>query len=409
MRLIRNFIKRIYFRYFFKVQKGKCIFIPHDGICINDKASIISYKADNCLIFVRYILDNSLYNNKEIVVVSTTQEQAEKEEKYCQNNYPNANIHIIPGLSNPANRKLREEWASSEYIFCSEEKFPYKKKKGQHYLCLSYYPISLKNDCYCSTTQHMGYRAQNTNKPDVIVSSSLVNSQIDSAAFELPFYKFLPIGKVRSDVLLEHENLSHVRNILQKLCGDYKYSKIILYTPTHRDYERATFDIKRSILGFDVNREKFEQFLKENEILIVCKLHPFQNKQVVDVNLPNGVVNFTGNEKFGLIELMKVSDMLMTDYTSTYVDYLLLDKPVIFNFYDKEMYEKSRGLAFYPFEKICAGEIFTDEASFYHAVKETIQFPNKHANLRKEMTEHLNTYHINVCEKTYDTIFIKGI
>ena len=58
---IPSWIKNFYFRYFFKVKKGRCLFIPHPGFCKNDKASIINYKADNCLIFVRYMLDNGLY------------------------------------------------------------------------------------------------------------------------------------------------------------------------------------------------------------------------------------------------------------------------------------------------------------------------------------------------------------
>lgn len=402
---ITRYIRSFYYRYMAHVQKGKCLFIPHDGFCLNDKASIKNYKADNCLIFVRYLLDKGLYQDKELVVISTTPENAAKEQEFCKQKYPDANIRIIPGIANFNKGVFRAEWSTSEYIIESEMKFIYPQKESQKYISLSYYPISLKNDCYCEITKHKGYRAQQTQKPDYAVSSSLVNSQIDAAANEMPFYKFIPIGKVRSDILLEKEDVTFVREYLQKQAGECKFNKIILYTPTHRDYERSTFDIKRSILGFDVNKDKFEQFLHQNGLLIVCKLHPFQNSQVVDTTLPKGVVNFTGTKDFGLIELMKASDMLMTDYTSTYIDYLLLNKPVIFNFYDKDIYEKTRGLAFYPYEKICAGEIFTDEESFYRAVEATLQNPDKYANMRRNVTEHLNTYHKDVCKKTYKLIF----
>lgn len=395
------FIRNLYFRYFFQVKKGKCLFIPHPGFCKLDKASIINYKADNCLIFVRYLLENNLYADKELVVVSTTPERAQNEQAFCRENYPKANIRIIPEIS----RIIKAEWASSERIFRSEDSFPIRKKKGQKYICLSYYPISLKNDCYGPQTMHLGYRAKLTSEVDIMVSSSLINSQMDSVAFEIPFYKFLPIGKMRSDILLHDEDVSFVRDYFKTRCGDYLFAKIILYTPTHRDYENTIFDIKRSILGFEYDKKKFEHFLQENKLLIVCKLHPHQNTEVVDTELPMGVVNFKGSENFGLVELMKASDILMTDYTSTYVDYLLLDKPVLFNFYDKDIYEEKRGLAFYPFEQICAGEIFKDEKSFYQAVTTTLKEPKKHARERLDMLEHLNTYHTNVCEKTYNAIF----
>ena len=398
---IPSWIKNFYFRYFFTVKKGRCLFIPHPGFCKNDKASIINYKADNCLIFLRYMLDNGLCGDRELVVVSTTPERAQKEQAFCREHYPEASIRIIPDVS----RQIKPAWASAEYIFRSEECFPYRKKKGQKYICLSYYPISLKNDCYDSRTAHLGYRAQLTPATDMLMSSSLINSQMDAAAFEIPFYKFQPIGKVRTDVLKQQSDVQFVREYLQQLCGDYEFNKIILYTPTHRDYENATFDIKRSILGFDVEQTRFEKFLRENMLLIVCKLHPHQNAAVVNAELPKGVVNFRGAEEFGLVELMQASDMLMTDYTSAYVDYLMLDKPVIFNFYDLELYEKSRGLSFYPYERICAGERFTDEVSFYTAVTDTLAKPDKYAQKRADILEEMITYRENVCEKTYKVVF----
>ena len=398
---IPSWIKNIYFRYFFKVKKGRCLFIPHPGFCKNDKASIINYKADNCLIFVRYMLDNGLCGNRELVVVSTTPERAQKEQAFCMEHYPEANIQIIPEIS----RIVKSNWASSEYIFRSEESFPYNKKNGQKYICLSYYPISLKNDCYDSRTAHLGYRAQLTHATDMLMSSSLINSQMDAAAFEIPFYKFQPIGKVRTDVLEKPGDVRFVREYLQQLYGDYKFSKVILYTPTHRDYENATFDIKRSILGFDVNKARFEKFLQDNKLLVVCKLHPKQNAAVVNTELPKGVVNFRGAEEFGLVELMQASDMLMTDYTSAYVDYLILDKPVIFNFYDLDLYEHSRGLSFYPYERICAGERFMDEESFYNAVSDTLAYPDKFAQKRANILEEMITYRGNVCDKTYNVVF----
>lgn len=45
---------------------------------------------------------------------------------------------------------------------------------------------------------------------------------------------------------------------------------------------------------------------------------------------------------------MAVSDVLITDYTSAYFDFLLLDKPVVFNFYDFEEYSETRGFSFTP-------------------------------------------------------------
>ncbi len=401
---IPSWIKNLYLRYCISVKKGRCLFVPHPGFCKNDKASIINYKADNCLIFARYMLDNGLCDDRELVIISTSPECAQKEQSFCREHYPEVNVRIIP--SN-VSRQVKLAWASAEYVFSAEEIFPYRKKGGQNYICLSYYPISLKNDYFEPTHPVYGKRLKLSMQTDKVVSSSLINSQMDSAAFGIPFGKLLPIGKVRTDVLAQPSDVHFVREYLKQLCEDYEFSKVILYTPTHRDYERATFDIKRSILGFDVEQTRFERFLNENKLLIVCKLHPQQNAAVLNMELPKGVVNFRGHEEFGLVELMQASDMLMTDYTSAYVDYLMLDKPVIFNFYDLDLYEKSRGLSFYPFERICAGEKFIDEASFYVAAKEALAKPDKFKEKRAEVLKELITYRTNVCEKTYQYLFEK--
>lgn len=137
----------------------------------------------------------------------------------------------------------------------------------------------------------------------------------------------------------------------------YKVNKIILYTPTHRDYESALKSGNRSVLGFDYNADDIQQFLNVNGIVFICKLHPKQNALIVEKDLPEGLLLHKPDERYGLTELMQVSDALVTDYTSAYFDYLLLDKPVIFNFYDLELYKKERGVPFEPMSAIAAGEI----------------------------------------------------
>ena len=43
-------------------------------------------------------------------------------------------------------------------------------------------------------------------------------------------------------------------------------------------------------------------------------------------------------------DLMIYSDILITDYSSIFIDYLLLEKPIIFYTFDLREYEKLRGL-----------------------------------------------------------------
>ena len=143
---------------------------------------------------------------------------------------------------------------------------------------------------------------------------------------------------------------------------------IVLYIPTHRDYEANSSSIVRSVLGFKYQKDSLEHFLRDNGIVIYCKLHPKQNALVVNSELPEGILLHHPSERFGLTELMQASDALLTDYTSGYFDYLLLDKPVIFNLYDLDLYKKKRGVPYEPIESVAAGDIVTNEEEFKDAL-----------------------------------------
>ncbi|MEN6292486.1 MAG: CDP-glycerol glycerophosphotransferase family protein [Methanobacterium sp.] len=62
-------------------------------------------------------------------------------------------------------------------------------------------------------------------------------------------------------------------------------------------------------------------------------------KKVTDEDIP---VTHT------LYNLLGESDALITDYSSVYIDYLLLDKPIGFMYDDLEEYRKARGFIFEP-------------------------------------------------------------
>lgn len=89
----------------------------------------------------------------------------------------------------------------------------------------------------------------------------------------------------------------------------------------------------RSILGYvDCDLLKLSKILLKFNAALILKLHPLQNKTVLKKDLPKGILVFEQTYKYGLYDLLSFSDGMITDYTSTYFDFLLVNKPVIFNF-----------------------------------------------------------------------------
>jgi CDP-glycerol glycerophosphotransferase (TagB/SpsB family) len=108
--------------------------------------------------------------------------------------------------------------------------------------------------------------------------------------------------------------------------------KIILYAPTasrnNQKYLNSIFS------PFKIkNLTNFEKFLKTIDAVMIIKLH-------INDKLSSKVKNFLDNSKY-LIQAEKIkldydydylilSDILVTDYSTVYTDYLVLDKPIIF-------------------------------------------------------------------------------
>lgn len=160
-------------------------------------------------------------------------------------------------------------------------------------------------------------------------------------------------GYPRNDSLISdkirNEFTQSETNSIQRMQSK-QYSKIVLYMPTFRDTESKFFE--------SVKIDELCQYLKKNNLLFCIKLHPKSKLLSVFLELENDNIHVINPEDDPYVYLKK-ADILMTDYSSIYFDYLLLDKPIIFFAYDlKEYLESSREfyfnyLEFTPGSKVC--------------------------------------------------------
>jgi CDP-glycerol glycerophosphotransferase (TagB/SpsB family) len=84
------------------------------------------------------------------------------------------------------------------------------------------------------------------------------------------------------------------------------------------------------------------------------------------------ILFFQPNFNFTIYDLLAHTDVMITDYTSMYFDFLLTGRPVIFNFSDKDIYEKDRGFSYDPIEIVCAGEIANNEQELMNAIQKSL-------------------------------------
>ena len=86
--------------------------------------------------------------------------------------------------------------------------------------------------------------------------------------------------------------------------------------------------------------------MEEKDWKMIYRPHPLE--RLVDDktfgNMRNILIMDFKNEE-STQSILAITDMLLTDYSSIYVDYLALNRPICFLPYDLVQYDKERGLA----------------------------------------------------------------
>lgn len=194
-------------------------------------------------------------------------------------------------------------------------------------------------------------------KADFILSYSPFYNTLLNACIGSSVAKYVCTGMPRNDFLFK----SNGKRVLEKVIGEkLNNKKIIFYLPTFREGyknriegEQLSYNIFR-FSGFSWSI--FQKFLNMNSIKFVLKIHPNEVmllSRLVGRISPEIVLlteELLERKSVDLYEFLNAADVLITDYSSVYFDYLLLDRPIVFIPIDLEIYRKKRGLLLEPYD-----------------------------------------------------------
>lgn len=184
-----------------------------------------------------------------------------------------------------------------------------------------------------------------SNYDAVLVSSKEVIPYY-AEAFNMDAGKILPIGVPRTDIFFDMEEKYRIEKNFFDKYPDLKNKKIILYAPTFRGRGQTTVSFDMT-LDFDM----ISKNLKEDEVMVL-KMHPFV-KARIDSKWRN-IIDLS--DSMDINELMIMSDLLITDYSSVVFEFSLMDKPIIMYSPDREEYIKERDF-YYEYEGFVPGPI----------------------------------------------------
>lgn len=174
-----------------------------------------------------------------------------------------------------------------------------------------------------------------TSKYDVMYAQSKYDIDVFSNAFELPKDIFALVGLPRNDELF-NVNKREIEEIRKKLKIP-EDKKVILYAPTFREYNR---DKNGCIIAPPIDLKKWKNKLSENYI-VLFRAH-YEVNNVLGIKNDDFIYNVT--DYSNLNELMKISDILISDYSSIMFDYSILKRPIFSYAYDYEEYQFKRGM-----------------------------------------------------------------
>lgn len=210
----------------------------------------------------------------------------------------------------------------------------------------------------------------------LISTSNFVNKTTLSKVIEAKEYK--DYGYPRNDLFMKDEHdkydLLFCDNKIYQFAKDNfgTEHKIALYMPTHRESNKAA--------KIPLDFKKLNIHLKENNITLILKLHHFvQNLYKEEKSYSNILFHTTQGDVY---PLLKYTDILITDYSSVFFDFLLLDRPIIFFDYDKEEYEENMQGFLYDYENYTPGIKVTTQETLIESMQQIISNNEKYYKQR---------------------------
>lgn len=206
----------------------------------------------------------------------------------------------------------------------------------------------------------------------------------------------------------------------QEKLGIPKAGKYIFWLPTFRSAKEQLRNLNEyepegttglPVAGTYEMLGRLHLLLKRFDIVLVLKLHPFQDREKTGkIEMENIIL--LDNEELAkkdvqINRLLGYADALISDYSSAAVDYMLLDRPLAFTLDDVEAYEKSRGFVFGNIKEQLPGKeiyAFDDLCAFVQEIGEGVDSSREK---RRKLTAVMHKYHDDKsCQRIAETLSI---
>jgi len=277
------------------------------------------------------------------------------------------NVDIVLEGDNTTNAQLLKKIAAAKYIIIDDYTkmlYTLKLRKGTRLIQVWHSTGAMKRMGFA----RMGRKGSTVktslthrNYTDVIVSSEGVIENFVEA-FGVDRDCIHPIGVPRTDIFFDLPTIEQTKKNLNEKYPQISGKKLVLFAPTFRGETRETAYYPSEFLPFDKLIEALG-----SDYIVGLKLHPFiKEKFDIPVQFQNQIVDFSEYREIN--DLLFITDILVTDYSSVLFEYAFLVRPLVLYAPDLDTYINDRDF-FYPYADYAYGTVAKTVNELADAVK----------------------------------------
>ena len=320
---------------------------------------------DNVKALYDYLIDRN-YNEKFKIVVSINDYEDYKD------NAPK-NVKFVD------NKEGIKHFLKSKYAFYCFGKYPIKPGKDQVVVNL-WHGTPLK----CLGNLEEGFEDVDYHFFTNVVTASEMYIPIMADIFGCDESEVDVLGYPRNDEMFVPNKL--LDTSIRRGCNN-----LIVWLPTYREYNDDFFI---PILN-QKELEELNRTLKTHNNRIIIKLHPMQKVDVSEFKFSH-IDIFTEEQlnqnNMTVYAILRNADGLISDYSSVYFDYMLLDRPLAFTVSDIKEYGQKRGFIFESPTDYMPGEVVKSKEDVVRFIN-TVEFNvDSHRFDRRDINELMNKF-----------------
>lgn len=233
------------------------------------------------------------------------------------------------------------------------------------------------NDDALRHTDRVKYRTEERKNYRGLVSSSAIDSYAMAAMFYPLNYRQIWItGLPRNDFLTQEKSQlpKYIAESLNIIAEKKNNKRLIIYAPTYRQVKLSRESHYYQFSTEEINELK--KLLKRSNSILGYRPHYFKNSEQyfnMDQYIDNEfIIDMSQKTIPEFSAIARELDLLITDYSSVYMEALYLNKPMLCFGYDIEHYKKNEDGLLYDMNLAFPGKISTSFQNLLKNIEETI-------------------------------------